>query len=282
MLKVPSRECDAFQRVLGLAVWAQAQHEPFSFSDVRQAFGASYAGSHDAVDRKWSRDKRNAAAIGAPLAVSGGVAYTVDQRAEPARLRLGTGDAELLQALVRDLPERWDCPADRHLELGLRKLLLAGAPIRNALWDRHLAARKPAPAVGERAPRLPVLTAAEWRVRVGAILHELLLHAGRDGLAISEALVFSAARDLGDLEAVIASLLTTNVPLPAPADTLGVEWSGGRVEVYLPSRRARRIALVGDEVSALEHAVSTASSGPAAARLSAVWRAMALGRAFVS
>jgi hypothetical protein len=269
------RDHDPFQRTLALALWAQAQREPFSFVDVREAFGGAFEGSEEAVDRKWSRDKRGVAAIGAPLALFGGGLYTVHEDAEPAPLRLSSSDATLLEAVVRDVPVRWESAADRHLELAFRKLLLAGAAIADALWDRHLApASDPAPP-RSAPPALPGLTTTEWRIRVGAILHELVLAAGPDGLAISDAVVLSGARDLQDLDAVIAQLLATGVPLPPPADSLGLERFGGRFAAYLPSRRYRRIRLTGEELAALEHAASTLSAGRAAEALRPMWRRVA-------
>jgi hypothetical protein len=258
------REQRAFDRIVGFAAWARARREPFTFRDVCAAFPAAYEGTPLAIDRMWSRTKLSAAAIGAPLELVGAEQYLVADGANLRPLRLAASDAAAAAAEARALPLRGEPGASELLEYALRKLLLAGADILGVLWDRHLAALT-RPRTGRAAIGGDALTRTERLVRVGALLHESVLAAGDGGLAYSEALVRSGARDEGEFEDALAALGDVAIPLPPPDDAIPMERIGGRVSAYAVSRPARRIALTRAELDSVRAAAGDGALARAAA-----------------
>lgn len=204
----------AFARLFTVAAWVARRGDEFSFREVAAALGGAYAGSADAVDRRWSRDKFALGELGVDLSCDGGRYVCAPARRHPSGL---TGArAAALAAVVRDLPA-----GDEYLERGLRKLLAHGAPILGALMTR--AARERQFVVRDSTPRM---------LSLAYLLVVLLEAAGEGGLSVDEAVVAIGARDRDELERVVGLLSALKLPFDAPDDGIPVLLEGERVELY--------------------------------------------------
>jgi proteasome accessory factor B len=132
----------AEKRLLKLAAWFLGRAEPATRSEIQAAFPRDYVGQADAVEKKWTRDKRDLLRLGIPIrfidTLDDRGAYTVDAGGYhlPA-LEFAPEEAAVLwmagQAALRS-PEH---PLRDELETALRKLAVGakGLPPRAAMLE---------------------------------------------------------------------------------------------------------------------------------------------------
>jgi hypothetical protein len=238
----------ALDRLLRLALWIRERTEPFSFQDARVALPDAYRGSSAAAERAWSRDKLRLATVGVRLASPWPGAYVLDGRCLARRLDLARDPA--LADAVRALPR-----GGAAVETALRKLLVAGAPLRRALLDRETflaASSRPPP----RAD-LPALLAS------ALALANLVLAAGDDGLTLSEAAGLCGAAGAGELGRVLEVVTGVSLTWAAPPfDETGIALANDRVCAFMRHLRPTRLALTRSEHAAVVDAASTLAAAP--------------------
>jgi hypothetical protein len=241
----------AFSRLFRLVTWVGHQAGEFTFEDVRAALGDEgnpvYVGTHDAVDRKWSRDKLAMCGLGMTLVREGADAYRYEGAARAVRLPPVCAGA--LVAAVRRLP----VTGDTDLEVGLRKLLAAGAPILGALIERDPWGRSGI----RREPTMQLLT-------VAYLLLQVLDAAGEDGLAHVEARVATGARDHAEMVRVVRLLSNLRLPYDPPDDDVPLALDKGRIALYRRGAVLPELQLTARERSALADAGIFASTAMAA------------------
>lgn len=212
-LESPNAAQHAFARVFALAAWIGRRGGEFSFRDVTAALGDAYAGSGDALDRRWSRDKLALRELGIEISCDRDRYVHAPSRRRPG---LNGVRSAALAAAVRELPA-----GDEGLERGLRKLLAHGAPILGALMAR---------AASERP--LPVRDSTSQTLSLAYVLLVVLQAAGEDGLSVEEAVVATGARDHDELERIVRLLAAVKLPFDAPDDGVPVWLENGRVALY--------------------------------------------------
>ncbi|ACL67383.1 transcriptional regulator protein-like protein [Anaeromyxobacter dehalogenans 2CP-1] len=149
----PAARTSAQARLLGLATFILAQPGPVSRRRIYEAFPDDYAGSADAKEKKFSRDKRDLERLGFVLDredVPGGddqVGYFIDPRASALPpLELAPEEAAVVWTAGVSALRASDHPLRDELESALRKLLVGakGLPPRAAAVEELAADGAPA------------------------------------------------------------------------------------------------------------------------------------------
>lgn len=148
-----SRDQRALTRILELVLWVQQRGpDAFTFGDVREAFPDHYREAAQA-ERQWTRDKTQLRRLGLRIRKSARGSYTLDAGATRARsLRLTEQEVALLDRAAEYVAAVPSEHVQRHVDTALRKLALAGVPLRGGARGQAEARRE---AWAEAPRRLP-------------------------------------------------------------------------------------------------------------------------------
>ncbi len=230
------RDLQALGRLVALAHWVRLQAAPFRFCDAQEAFRDHQRKSPQASERMWSRDKRALTAAGVVLERSGANEYAFD----PACLRRPSQFGRVEVAAIHDLAASTIIlppPIGFDLDLGLRKILVLGAPVADVLSTRP----SPTPAHGPAQ-----------LLRAALLLIAVVADAGFQGVGARRVRRLVGVLDEVKLNDVTKVLQDLDIPDAAPPrDSLGIEDEGGILRLTMSAWPVPRLALTPGEVAAL-------------------------------